>query len=71
MLEDEKIESKYLNPRNPSEDIYNLYIFKKASVKLMNQNTIYYSSYTITDIVPDQDDNVDLMDQLHWVRKTI
>ena len=71
MLEDKKIESKYLNPRNPSEDIYNLYIFKKASVKLMNQYTIYYANYTITDIVPDQQDGVDPMDQLHWVRKAI
>ena len=71
MLEDEKIESKYLNPRNPSEDIYNLYIFKKASVNLMNQYTIVYSNYTITDIVSEQPEDVNPMDQLHWVRKPI
>ena len=70
MLKEEKIESKYLNPRHPSEDIYNLYIFKKASVLMLNKYASVYHNYTITDIVSeDQSEEVDYMNQLHWIRK--
>ena len=46
MANENKIESKYLYPRNPEEDKYGLYNFKVAKLNDLNQSC--FKDYTIT-----------------------
>ena len=68
MVKKEKIESKYLYPRNPEENIYDMYIFKQSTIANMAIAFNKYDEYTITDVV---DNNAPINQQtLYWIRKT-
>ena len=45
MSEENKIESKYLYPRIPEQDKYDLYIFKQATIHQLSWPS--YINYTI------------------------
>ena len=66
MAEKNKIESKYLYPRKPENDIYDLYIFKQANIHQLSWSV--YDMYTITHIV-DETISQPTANSLYWIRK--
>jgi hypothetical protein len=66
MAEKNKIESKYLYPRKPEEDMYDLYIFKQATIHQLSWPS--YVNYTITQKVNETISQTN-SDTLYWMRK--
>ena len=63
-------ELKYLNPKTPEDDLYNLYMFKKFRISHLTWNSVTEAmkEYTIT-VKCDSDDHND--GDYHWFRKPI
>lgn len=68
MVNENKIESKYLYPRNPEEDKYSLYNFKVARLSDLNQTC--FKDYTITGMVSSETSQQNLS-TVYWIRKPI
>jgi len=66
MVNENKIESKYLYPRKPEEDKYDLYIFKQANIHQLSWSS--YVGYSITHIV-DETISQPTANTIYWVRK--
>lgn len=64
MTKKEPIEHKYLYPLKPEYDIYNLYIFKIASISQLHWPVFEY--YTVTHPVDETPSNPN---KLYWIRK--
>jgi hypothetical protein len=58
-------DNKYLYPRKPEDDIYDLYIFKQATVGQLSWPS--YAGYTITHSV-DETISHPTTDSLYWIR---
>tara|TARA_B100000674_G_C37650830_1_gene827856 strand:- start:208 stop:744 length:537 start_codon:yes stop_codon:yes gene_type:complete len=65
MVNENKIESKYLYPRSPQEDKYGLYNFKVAKLNDLNQSC--FKDYTITGMVSLETSQPSLS-TIYWIR---